>query len=436
MLTTVVRFSMERLSLEYSISYIPHAFMVALTCQICMYYANLYDLNSSVSTNKLFIKLLQAFSGTSIALTVLFYLLPQVMVGRGIILPGLAVAFLFVAGWRLFYHCLHVMAHFRVKVLIIGTGVEAKKLARELLHTKSLGYEVKGFIDEDPAKLGMSIANPKVIGTLDQLSAIVEHEGIDKVVVALTDRRGKLPLEALLTCKLRGVDVEEETTFYEKISGRVLLENLRPSWIIFSRGFAITPLLGGLKRLADILLVSIALPLTAPLMPVIAMLIKLDSRGSVFFTQQRVGQNGKLFTLVKFRSMRADAEAATGPVFAGENDSRITRVGKLLRKTHLDELPQLLNVLKGDMSFVGPRPERPFFVEQLEKEIPYYTQRLSVKPGITGWAQVNYPYASTTEDAIEKLQLELYYIKNMSLLLDLFIILKTVKIAVLGTGAQ
>jgi exopolysaccharide biosynthesis polyprenyl glycosylphosphotransferase len=232
------------------------------------------------------------------------------------------------------------------------------------------------------------------------------------------------------------VDVEEETTFYEKISGKVLLENLRPSWIIFSRGFAITPLLGGLKRLADILLVSISLPLTALLMPVIAMLIKLDSRGSVFFTQQRVGQNGKLFTLVKFRSMRADAEVDTGPVFAGENDSRITRVGKLLRKTHLDELPQLLNVLRGDMSFVGPRPERPFFVDQLEKEIPYYTQRLSVKPGITGWAQVNYHYASTTEDAIEKLQLELYYIKNMSLLLDLFIILKTVKIAVLGTGAQ
>jgi sugar transferase (PEP-CTERM system associated) len=328
------------------------------------------------------------------------------------------------------------MAHFRVKVLIIGTGVEAKKLTRELLHNKSLGYEVKGFIDEDPAKLGMSIVNPKVIGTLDQLPAIVEHEGIDKVVVALPDRRGKLPLGALLACKLRGVDVEEETTFYEKISGKVLLENLRPSWIIFSRGFAITPLLGGLKRLADILLVSISLPLTALLMPVIAMLIKLDSRGSVFFTQQRVGQNGKLFTLVKFRSMRADAEVDTGPVFAGENDSRITRVGKLLRKTHLDELPQLLNVLRGDMSFVGPRPERPFFVDQLEKEIPYYTQRLSVKPGITGWAQVNYHYASTTEDAIEKLQLELYYIKNMSLLLDLFIILKTVKIAVLGTGAQ
>lgn len=436
MLTTVIQFSIENLELGYSISYVPHTFLVTLTFQLCMYYANLYDLNSSVSNNKLFIKILQAFAGTTLVLAALFYLLPQVTVSRGIILSGLAVAFLFVVGWRLFYQYLHGMAHFRVKVLIIGTGVEAKKLTRELLHNKSLGYEVKGFIDEDPAKLGMSIVNPKVIGTLDQLPAIVEHEGIDKVVVALPDRRGKLPLGALLACKLRGVDVEEETTFYEKISGKVLLENLRPSWIIFSRGFAITPLLGGLKRLADILLVSISLPLTALLMPVIAMLIKLDSRGSVFFTQQRVGQNGKLFTLVKFRSMRADAEVDTGPVFAGENDSRITRVGKLLRKTHLDELPQLLNVLRGDMSFVGPRPERPFFVDQLEKEIPYYTQRLSVKPGITGWAQVNYHYASTTEDAIEKLQLELYYIKNMSLLLDLFIILKTVKIAVLGTGAQ
>lgn len=278
--------------------------------------------------------------------------------------------------------------------------------------------------------------NPKVIGTYEQLLAVVEREGIDKIVVALSDRRGKLPMETLLACKLRGVDVEEGTTFYEQVSGKVMLENLRPSWMIFSPGFSISPLLRLLKRLGDILFSSIGLVLAAPLMPVIAILIKIDSRGAVFFTQERVGQNGKHFILLKFRSMQADAEVATGPVYANQGDYRITRVGRLLRISRLDELPQLLNVLRGEMSLVGPRPERPYFTEQYAKEVPYYTQRLSVKPGITGWAQVNYPYGSTVEDAIEKLRLDLYYVKNMSLLLDLLIILKTVKIVLFGQGAR
>jgi len=278
--------------------------------------------------------------------------------------------------------------------------------------------------------------NAKVIGSYEQLLEVVERESINKIVVALHDRRGKLPVEALLTCKLRGVDVEEGTTFYEQLSGKILLENLRPSWIIFSSGFVVSPLMQLLKRLVDILLSGVGLVLAAPLIPVIALLIKIDSRGSVFFTQERVGQNGQLFVLIKFRSMQADAESATGPVYANVGDYRVTRVGRLLRTTRLDELPQLLNVLRGDMSFVGPRPERPYFFEQFEKEIPYYGQRWSVKPGITGWAQVSYPYGSTLEDAIEKLRLDLYYIKNMSLFLDLFIILKTVKIVLLGQGAR
>jgi sugar transferase (PEP-CTERM system associated) len=278
--------------------------------------------------------------------------------------------------------------------------------------------------------------NAKVIGSYDQLLEIVQREGIDQIVIAMPDRRGKLPVEALLTCKMQGIQVEEWTTFYEKVSGKIMLENLRPSWMIFSSGFSVSPLLRLLKRLGDILLAGIGLILTAPLLPVIAMLIKIESRGPVFFTQERVGQNGQLFVLIKFRSMYDDAERITGPICADENDLRITGVGRWLRRTRLDELPQLLNVLRGEMSFVGPRPERPFFVEQFAKEIPYYTQRLSVKPGITGWAQVNYPYGATQEDAVEKLRLDLYYIKNISLLLDLFIVLKTAKIALLGQGAR
>jgi sugar transferase (PEP-CTERM system associated) len=278
--------------------------------------------------------------------------------------------------------------------------------------------------------------NAKVIGSYDQLLEIVQRESIDQIVIAMPDRRGKLPVDALLTCKMQGVHIEEGTTFYEKISGKIMLENLRPSWVIFSSGFSISPLLRLLKRLGDLLLAGTGLILTVPLLPVIAMLIKIESRGPVFFTQERVGQNGRLFVLIKFRSMYDDAEEVTGPVYADANDHRITWVGRWLRRTRLDELPQLLNVLRGEMSFVGPRPERPFFVQQFAKEIPYYTQRLSVKPGITGWAQINYPYGATQEDAVEKLRLDLYYIKNMSLLLDLFIVLKTAKIALLGQGAR
>ena len=278
--------------------------------------------------------------------------------------------------------------------------------------------------------------NTKVIGSYDQLLEIVRRERIDQIVIAMPDRRGKLPVEALLTCKMQGVHVEDGTTFYEKISGKIMLETLRPSWMIFSSGFSISPLLQLLKRLGDILLAGLGLVVAAPLLPVIAMLIKIESRGPVLFTQERVGQNGQLFILIKFRSMYIDAEEATGPVYADANDPRITGVGRWLRCMRLDEVPQLLNVLRGEMSFVGPRPERPFFVQQYTKEIPYYAQRLSVKPGITGWAQVNYPYGATPEDAVEKLRLDLYYIKNMSLLLDLFIVLQTAKIAVLGQGAR
>jgi sugar transferase (PEP-CTERM system associated) len=276
----------------------------------------------------------------------------------------------------------------------------------------------------------------QVLDTYEQLLAVVQRERIDKIIVALPERRGKLPVEALLACRMQGVEVEDGTSFYEHLSGKVMLENIRPSWLIFAAGFSGSPLQRLFKRLLDLVLSVLVTALSLPLLPWIALAIKLESRGPVLFSQERVGENGRHFVLYKFRSMQTDAEAATGPVFAGANDPRVTRVGKILRATRLDELPQLINVLRGEMSFVGPRPERPFFVQQYAKDIPYYTQRLSVEPGLTGWAQVNYPYGATREDAVEKLRLDLYYIKNMSLLLDLLILLKTVKIALLGRGSR
>jgi sugar transferase (PEP-CTERM system associated) len=401
-----------------------------------MYYADLYDLRAALHGSKLFLQVFQSLAAAAVVLAVLFYLMPSMVLGRGVLLLSMGCIVGVISGWRLFFQWLLTMRQLTMKILIVGTGEEARRVARELLDRRSLGYEITGFIDDDPAKLGVSIVNPRVIGNSEQLPEIVEQERVDKIVIALPDRRGKLPLEALLTCKLHGVEVEDGTTFYERLSGRVMLENLRPSWLIFSQGFTVLPLTGLVKRLFDMVLATVGLVLGLPLAILIAVLIKLDSYGPVFFTQERVGQYSKLFTLIKFRSMCIDAEGETGPVFADQYDSRITRIGRFLRVTRLDELPQLLNVLAGDMSFVGPRPERPFFVKQFEKEIPYYNQRLSVKPGVTGWAQVNYSYGANAEDAIEKLQLDLYYIKNMSIWLDLCIILKTLKIVVLGQGAR
>ena len=276
----------------------------------------------------------------------------------------------------------------------------------------------------------------KMIGHYEQLLDIVESEQIDKIIVTLPDRRGKLPVEDLLICKMRGIEVEDVTTFREKFNHKIMLDTLQPSWMIFSADFTIFPFQRLAKRLMDIFLACMGLVLAAPVMILIMPLIKLDSDGPVFFAQERIGQHGKPFILLKFRSMYTDAEALSGPVFAQQRDTRITPVGGWLRRLRLDELPQLLNILRGDMSFVGPRPERAFFVEQFLKEIPYYAQRLSVKPGLTGWAQVNYPYGETVKDTIEKLQLDLYYIKNMSFFLDLIILINTVKIILLMRGSR
>jgi sugar transferase (PEP-CTERM system associated) len=254
------------------------------------------------------------------------------------------------------------------------------------------------------------------------------------VVVAQIDRRGCFPAQTLLECRLRGIRVEDWPTFYEKATGKILVTAVRPSWLIFSDGFVKTPRTEIIKRLFDVGASLAGILLSLPLMALAAIAIKLESSGPVLYRQPRLGQNGCVFILNKFRSMRQDAEKETGPVWATQQDSRITRVGGFLRRTRLDELPQLFNVLFGHMSFIGPRPERPEFVSELQKQIPYYIERLAVKPGITGWAQVRYRYGSSVEDAVEKLQYDLYYIKNLSLFLDLLIVLNTVQVVLFARG--
>jgi sugar transferase (PEP-CTERM system associated) len=259
---------------------------------------------------------------------------------------------------------------------------------------------------------------------------------VDRVVVSLADARGTLPMDKLLEMKLEGVSFDHLASVYEQYTGKIAVENLRPSWLIFSDGFRKSRFLGTIKRAMDVVCALLGLVLAAPLMVIAAAAIRLTSPGPVLYHQQRVGKNGHIFTVHKFRSMRVDAEAATGPVWASKHgDPRVTAIGSFLRRSRLDEVPQLWNVLKGDMSFVGPRPERPEFVADLTQQIQFYGQRHIVRPGLTGWAQVRYTYGATTEDALQKLQYDLYYIKNLSIALDLFIIFETVKTVVLRKGA-
>jgi len=274
-----------------------------------------------------------------------------------------------------------------------------------------------------------------VIGTIEDIPSIVRARGVDRVVVSLADARGKLPMDKLLEMKLDGVSFAHLASVYEEYTGKIAVENLRPSWLIFSSGFKKSRLVAASKRLFDIILSIVGLIVGLPLMLLVGAAIKLTSPGAALFHQVRVGHHGRLFTVHKFRSMQLDAEAATGPVWSKAGDSRVIPIGAFLRRARLDELPQLWNVLRGDMSLVGPRPERPEFVAELTKQIPYYGQRHMVRPGVTGWAQVRYTYGASQEDALQKLQYDLFYIKNLSLALDVFILLNTVKTVLLRRGA-
>jgi sugar transferase (PEP-CTERM system associated) len=299
-----------------------------------------------------------------------------------------------------------------------------------------LGVEIVGFIDPDPARVGAPILNPGVIGTLEDIPSIVRARSVDRVVVSLADARGKLPMDKLLEMKLDGVSFDHLASVYEEYTGKIAVENLRPSWLIFSPGFRKSRVVSASKRSLDIFVAGVGLVIAAPVMALVALAIRLTSRGAVLYHQQRVGLHGRIFTLHKFRSMQENAEATTGPVWASKSgDSRVTAVGLLLRRARLDELPQLWNVLNGDMSFVGPRPERPEFVTELTRQIPFYGQRHIVRPGLTGWAQVRYTYGASVEDALQKLQYDLFYIKNLSVALDLFIMLNTVKTVLRQKGA-
>ncbi len=413
------------------------ALLSALVVQLCFYYTDLYEESSFRWRVELFLRLAQAFVIAAILLSLVFYAAPVLTVGRGLlaIFAVLGLAGVFV--WRGLYLFMVGREGLVDHVLILGTGPSAQQIAREMLLRAPLGFRVVGFLGESEEEVGRSLVNPSVIGTADDLLPLVRRHRINLIIVALEDRRGKMPVADLLRCRMAGIRVEEATGFFERLTGKILVKSLRPSWLVFSQGFNKPRVLRAAKNVGEFLTAAVLSVLLAPLMALIAAAVKLSSPGPVLYRQERVGERGRSFVLLKFRTMRSDAEAGTGPVWASEEaDPRITPLGRLLRKTRLDELPQLLNVLRGEMSFVGPRPERPHFVESLRQVIPYYDERHGVKPGITGWAQIKYGYGSTLEDAEEKLQYDLYYIKHMSLTFDIGVLCDTFKVMIVGKGAR
>jgi len=408
--------------------------LVTVVCQLCLYYNDFYDLTLVQSSRELVVRLLQAVGAASIVLAALYFANPDLMIGDGIFVSALFVFVVGILGWRLLFNQLTGSLKLQERVLVVGTGETARKVVRQILDQREFAYRVIGFIDDDSSRVGERIVNPGIIGTPADMAALIERHQIDRIVVGLSDRRGKLPVEELLRAKMAGIRVEDATTTYERVTGKILIDDLRPSWLIFSDGFRVSRMTRWIKRSIDLTLALIFGILSLPLMALTAIAIALDSGRPVLYCQERVGENGKTFTLCKFRSMRTDAEQGT-PIWARDGDDRVTRVGRFIRLTRLDELPQFWNVLRGDMSFVGPRPERPFFVAELAKAIPFYQQRHAVKPGLTGWAQVKYRYGASLEDAMEKLRYDLYYIKHLSVFFDLTIVFDTVKVVLFGKGA-
>jgi len=408
--------------------------LVTALCQLCFYYNDLYDLTVVNSNRELVVRLLQAAGAAAIVLAAACVAAPSLILDPGVFVTALGVFVVAVIAWRVTFNYLARGPHLEERVLILGTGTTARMLARQIGTQQDFAYRLVGFVDEGEDH--NYVRQHDILGNATDLERLVAGRRIDRIVVGLSDRRGHLPIEALLRAKLSGVRVEDATTTYERLTGKILIDDLKPSWLVFSDGFRASRWTRFLKRMLDLAMSMIIAFLTAPLMMLTALAIRLDSRGPILYSQERVGENGRIFTVFKFRSMKTDAEQAGRPVWARDKDDRITRVGRFIRKTRLDELPQLWNVMCGNMSFVGPRPERPFFVEQLAREIPFYMQRHAVKPGLTGWAQVKYEYGSSIEDAMEKLRYDLYYIKHLSIFFDLTIVLDTVKVVLFGKGAK
>ena len=412
------------------------ALLITAICQACLFYNDLYDLKITDTLVELGIRLLQALGAAAILLAIIYTVFPDCIISEGIFIVSIALAVIMIVSWRIGYTKILSLGLFNQKIMLLGSSEIAKEICSQIMDKKDCGYEIASIVSKGGwngqglcSKISLTCEQ-----TYDNICEIADRNGVKKIIVALKEKRQTLPVKELLKCRVNGIEVLEGNSFYEMLTGKLIVESINPGWLIFSQGFQKTRIQKLVKRTVDLTLSLTMLVLLMPVIALMAVIIKLDSKGPVLFSQERIGENRKPYMVHKFRSMISDAEAQTGPVWAQDNDLRITRIGRFIRKWRIDEIPQLWNVLKGEMSFVGPRPERDHFIKELEEIIPYYGERFSIKPGLTGWAQVSYGYGASVADAIEKLNYDLFYIKNMSVLMDMMIVARTVKTVIFGHG--
>lgn len=436
----LVRFWNEPLEFDSYFQFPDFALQVVIFVtifQICFYYSDLYNVHTTRTRYEQLLCLGQSLGAGCLALGLVYYVFPSLLIGRGVFFISTALAATFVMVSRIALDRAWQFAAPKQNILILGTQELALTVARELTRREDLNLQLVGFVqtagstDEQQELFGRPI-----VGGADKLEQIATEKNVARIIVALEDRRLKMPTRDLVTLRVRGVRVEDAHSTISSLSGRVWLNTVQPSWFVFTDGFHRSRTTLVLKRMIDVSIALVALVVSLPLMLLLAIAIRLDSKGPAIYRQRRVGYRGQGFDMLKFRSMCADAEKLNGAAWAQKDDPRVTRVGRFIRKVRLDELPQLINIIRGDMSFIGPRPERPVFVDQLRQQISYYDERHSVRPGLSGWAQVQYGYGASLEDAIRKLEYDLFYLKNMSVLFDFAIMLRTVRIVLTGNGGR
>ena len=411
--------------------------LVIVVCEFCLYYYDLYDFQVVGRRAVLFVQLLQAMGVACFLLAFVYFVQPNLSMGRGVAVLAAPAILAIILSWRLLLDASAPLFRRTEKLLVLGMGKPGIDLVKELSVRPEFSTEVVGFLDEHESgtNVGQTIEKYDIVGKISDVTRIASERKADRVIISLAERRGRMPIHELLQLRFAGIPVEDAHTMFERVTGRILLEYLSPSWLILSEGFRKTGITRFLKRMTDLVVSVVALLIATPIMLLVAAAIVIESGRPIMFRQRRVGLEGREFEMLKFRSMYKDSERH-GPAWAKDADRRVTRVGYYIRRFRMDELPQMINVLLGHMSIVGPRPEQPYFVQLLEQSIPYYGLRHTVRPGITGWAQVKFMYGASVEESKTKLEYDLFYIKHLSVFLDLAIIFETVKVLLSGRGAK
>ncbi|MES2316892.1 MAG: TIGR03013 family XrtA/PEP-CTERM system glycosyltransferase [Pseudomonadota bacterium] len=420
--------------------HIEHFFLSALAFAIAIVFSmsamGMYQLNFNEGLrDPFFLKLMPSFAMGFVILTLIFYVAPELQIGRGVLLAVFVIAAGGIFFARIVFFKTSELRFLETRIIFLGGGPLAKECSELAAQNTSYHkYDIAGFIAIPAEECCVPTSQLLKMREGESLAALAAAHNVEEIVVSVQNRRGGFPIKELLACKLQGIKVTDAANFFERESCQIRVDSLQPSWLVFGGGFDQSFIRTFMKRGFDLVCSAGILIVSFPVMVITAALIYLEDRSPIFYQQERVGLDGDTFNVLKFRSMRNDAEKGGKPQWAAQNDPRVTTIGNFIRKTRIDELPQILNVFKGEMSFVGPRPERPYFVEQLIEAVPYYNVRHSIKPGITGWAQVRYGYGASTDDALQKLQYDLYYVKNNSLFLDILILIDTLKVVLFRSG--